>query len=312
MDIFADRSASPMLIAEMQEPFDSPDYLYELKLDGERCLAYLDHGGTVLQNKRKLVLNPRYPELMQIHRAVNAKCILDGELAVLVDGKPKFSEVQRRSLLSNQFKVRLAADKTPACFTAFDILYYDNRPVTDLPLTERKTLLEQTVDTENARFALSRVVGKKGIAFYDIAVQQGLEGIVAKQKNSLYHMGKRTKDWVKFKNLKDDDYIILGYLEKENSMVSLILGQYRGNRIVYKGHVTLGISQDDFKVILQQPRVEPPFPVPKGNECAAWVEPKLVCTIKYMEKTSGGGLRQPVYKGLREDKEPQDCVEAIE
>ncbi len=105
MDIFSDRSACPMLIAEMREPFDSPDFLYELKLDGERCLAYLDQNETVLQNKRKLILNPRYPELTKIHESVSDKCILDGELAVLVDGKPKFSEVQRRTHLQRNRRV---------------------------------------------------------------------------------------------------------------------------------------------------------------------------------------------------------------
>ena len=94
-----------MLISEMQEPFDDPSFIYELKLDGERCVAYLDGNGTILQNKRFLNLNTRYPELTAIHKAAKVKCILDGELAILVDGKPDFSQVQRRSLLSNQFKI---------------------------------------------------------------------------------------------------------------------------------------------------------------------------------------------------------------
>lgn len=85
MDIFTDKFASPMLIAEMQEPFDSPDYIYELKLDGERCLAYLDSSGVYLQNKRKLILNPRFPELDVINKSVKARCILDGEITVLID-----------------------------------------------------------------------------------------------------------------------------------------------------------------------------------------------------------------------------------
>lgn len=193
MDIFDQKGLHPMLISEMREPFDDADYLFELKLDGERCIAYLDDSGTVLQNKRALNLNARYPELTEIHKAAKKKCILDGELAILVDGKPDFSQVQRRSLLSNRFKIQMSMQSYPACFTAFDILYYQDHPVMDCPLEERKSLLEKSV-SENGTLALSRYIEQSGIALYDIAAQQGLEGVVAKRKDSLYFPGKRTKD----------------------------------------------------------------------------------------------------------------------
>ena len=308
MDIFDSKSASPMLIAEMQEPFDSPDYIFELKLDGERCLAYLDKNGVHLQNKRKLILNPRFPELSQIHKHIKTRCILDGEITVLVDGKPDFSQVQRRALMSNKFKIQLAADKYPASLTAFDILYYKDRLVIDLPLMERKALLQKVIKSENDRLAISRYIGEQGKALYDAAAKQGLEGVVAKKKSGIYQLGKRTKDWIKFKNLLDDDFVILGYIEKENNVVSLILGQYKENNMIYKGHVTLGVSREDFKIISGTNTSQPPFEPPKGNENAVWIKPDLVCTVKYMEKTSNGGLRQPVYKGLRDDKEPKDCI----
>lgn len=308
MDIFIDRTASPMLIAEMQEPFDNSNYIYELKLDGERCLAYLDSTSTILQNKRQLILNHRFPELAEIHRAVKHCCILDGELAVLVDGKPSFEEVKRRSLLSNQFRINIAAGKYPACFTVFDILYDRDHPVTDLPLMDRKSLLKKVIRQENGRLAVSRYIEGKGKALYEAAARQGLEGVVAKRKDSLYRMGARTRDWIKFKNLIDEDYIVCGYIKKEGNVVSIVLGQYQGDRIVYRGHVTLGVSREDFQVISWLPENDPPFSPPKGNENAVWVEPSHVCTVKYMEKTSAGGLRQPVYKGLREDKDPRECV----
>lgn len=309
MDIFDDKSASPMLIAEMQEPFDSADYIYELKLDGERCLAYLDKNGITLQNKRKLLLNPRFPEMSSINKSVKTRCILDGEITVLVDGKPDFSRVQRRALMSNQFKIQLAADKYPASFTAFDILYYKDRPVIDLPLMERKALLQKVIKSENDRLAISRYIEEQGKALYAAAAKQGLEGAVAKRKDSLYQPGKRTKDWIKFKNLLDDDFVVLGYIEKENNVVSLVLGQYQESDLVYKGHVTLGVSREDFKIISGTRTAKPPFAPPKGNENAVWIQPKLVCAVKFMERTSNGGLRQPVYKGLRDDKEPKDCVD---
>lgn len=307
MDIFDEKSASPMLIAEMQDPFDSPEYIYELKLDGERCLAYLDENGTVLQNKRKLILNSRYPELNNLHKNVKGRCILDGELAVLVDGKPNFEEVKRRSLMSNKIKIDVAASKYPACFTAFDILYSREHQTTEFTLLQRKKLLNETVIKEDSRFAISRIIDANGVSLYNLAAKQELEGVVAKKKESLYYMGKRTKDWIKFKNLQDDDFVVLGYIEKDKSVVSLILGQYDGSQIVNKGHVTLGVSRDDFKSISQLPHTEPAGHPSQSDEGAVWVEPKLVCTVKFMERTSAGGLRQPIYKGLRDDKVPEEC-----
>ena len=197
-----------------------------------------------------------------------------------------------------------------ACFTAFDILYYDDHPVTDLPLTERKKLLERVITEESARFARSRHIEGQGIAFYQLAEAQDLEGIVAKRKDSKYYFDKRTKDWIKCKNLKDSDYVVCGYIPKENSMTSIVLGQYRDRQLIYKGHVTLGVGGESFRKIRELGRLfQPPMTVPEGNENAVWVQPGLVCTVKYMMKTESGGLRQPVFKGLRDDKRPEECLE---
>ena len=305
MDIFDSKSAKPMLIAEMQEPFDSPDYIYELKLDGERCVAYLDKDGTTLLNKRNFILNPRFPEIAGINQFVKSKCILDGEISILVDGKPDFSEVKRRSVITNNFKIDTAISKHPANFTAFDILYYDGKTVTDLPLMKRKELLSKVVN-ENEKIAVSRYIEEQGKALYAAAEKQDLEGVVAKRKDSIYSMGKRTKDWIKFKNLKDDDFIILGFIPNDIT-ASIVLGQFRDSTIVYKGHVALGVSREDFDMISRIPKIDNPFPSVSGSEDTKWILPQLVCTVKYMEKTSNGGLRQPVYKGLRDDKDPEEC-----
>lgn len=309
-DLFVEKSIKPMLIGAEGEAFDSPDYLYELKLDGERCIAYLDANGTDLRNKRNMKMLPKVPELSQIHKQVKCRCILDGELAVIQDGKPDFFLIQKRSMMSNPLKIELEAQRHPACFTAFDILCYEDHPVTDLPLTERKKLLQEVVKEESPRFAVSRYIEGRGIAFYQLAEQQDLEGIVAKRKDSRYYFDKRTKDWIKCKNLKDSDYVICGYIPKENHMTSIVLGQYRNRQLIYKGHVTLGVGGESFHKICSLPkRLSPPFPVPDGNAQAVWVEPNLVCTVKYMMKTENGGLRQPVFKGLREDKRPEECEE---
>lgn len=309
-DLWESKNIKPMLIGTEGEPFDSTDYLYELKLDGERCIAYLEPDSTELRNKRNMKMLQKTPELSEIHKNVSVRCILDGELAVIKDGKPDFYEIQRRSLMSNPLKIKLASEKYPACYTAFDIIFYEDRQVTDLPLTERKELLQKAVKSENNRFAVSRYIENNGIAFYELAVKQELEGIVAKRKDSRYHFDKRTKDWIKIKYMLDDDFVILGYILKDNSMNSIILGQYKGGNLIYKGHVTLGVSGESFKRIKELKQVNPPFEsVPKGNENAFWVEPKLVCTVKYMMQTENKGMRQPVLKGLRDDKSPLNCIE---
>ena len=253
---------------------------------------------------------PKVPELSDIHKNVNVRCILDGELAVIKDGKPDFFEIQKRSMMSNPIKIDMAAKKYPACFTAFDILYYEDKQVTDLPLLERKELLQKAVKSENSLFAVSRYIEENGTAFYQLAKKQELEGIVAKKKESHYYFDKRTKDWIKIKNLQDDDFIVLGYVPKENNMNSIILGQYSNNDLIYQGHVTLGVGGEPFRKIKELDKTNCPFSeVPKGNENAVWVKPELVCIVKYMMKTDNGGMRQPVFKGLRNDKSPKDCID---
>lgn len=309
-DLFREKNIKPMLIGVEGEAFDSHEYLYELKLDGERCIAYLDGDGTDLRNKRNMKMLPKVPELSQIHKQVKCRCILDGELAVIHAGKPDFFLIQKRSMMSNPMKIELEAQRHPACFTAFDILYYEDHPVTDLPLTERKKLLESVVREESARFAVSRSIEGQGTAFYQLAEQQNLEGIVAKRKDSRYYFDKRTKNWIKCKNLKDSDYVVCGYIPKENHMTSIVLGQYRDGQLIHKGHVTLGVGGESFRKIRELPKINyPPMDVPDGNENAVWVQPQLVCTVKYMMKTESGSLRQPVFKGLRTDKQPRECLE---
>ncbi len=308
MNPFDNKTLSPMLIGSVGAPFNNPDYIYELKWDGERCLAYLDKSSTELRNKRNFKMLPKVPELSSIHKQVKKTCVLDGELMILKEGKPDFYEIQKRSLMSNQFKISLLSKKYPATFIAFDILYYDNKDLTFMPLMERKKYLEKAF-RESDRLAVSRYIEENGIGLYTIAEQQDLEGIVAKKRSSIYIPGKRSKDWIKIKNLKDADFVVCGYIFKENHVINLVLGQYEEKRFVYKGHVTLGVGGESFRIIEAQRRLSsPPFAVPSGNEEAIWIQPDLVCTVKFMDYTPSRGMRQPVFKGLRDDKKPEDCV----
>lgn len=310
-DLFAERCVQLMLIADECDAFDDADYIYELKVDGERCVAYLDpEQGTDLRNKRAVRLLPKVPELSELHRNVARRCILDGELAVIKDGKPDFSVIQSRSIMTSPLKIRLASERTPACFVTFDLLYLDDHPANLLPLMERKALLTESVRCENERFAVSRFVEREGKAFYEQVKAREMEGIVAKRRESRYYFGKRTKDWRKIKYLQDEDFVVCGYARHTSGMSSIVIGQYRGARLVYKGRVSLGVGSESFRVIRQQQAIPaPPLAVPAGCGEIAWIEPRLVCIVQYMTKNESGGLRQAVFKGLREDKAPGECVE---
>lgn len=123
MDIFQDRSASPMLIAHQSDPFDDPGWIYELKLDGFRCLAYMNKDGIDLRNKRNMRILPKFPELQDIYKQVNERCIVDGEVVVMRNGVPDFYELQRRTMLTDPFKIQMAAKRFPASFVVYDCLY---------------------------------------------------------------------------------------------------------------------------------------------------------------------------------------------
>jgi bifunctional non-homologous end joining protein LigD len=305
MDIFESRNISPMLISEMVEPFDSPNFIYEIKWDGIRTLSFLDTK-TDMRNKRNKLMIPIFPELESLYRQVKTKCIIDHELLVLKNGIPDFYEVQKRALMSNSFKIKLAADKYPASVIAYDILYYKDKDITMLPLMERKKYLTDVV-IENHLISVSRFIENDGTKLFELVKEKGLEGTVAKRKDSLYWQGKRTKDWVKCKIMSTDDCVICGYIPKENNMTSLVLGQYDDDVLVYKGHVTLGVSlrvlkEHKYKVIDYSPFGY----VPPGNDDCVWLAPELVCIVESMP-TEKEGFRQPVFKGIRDDKPAIEC-----
>ena len=252
MDLYNERNIKPMLISEMTEPFNDPDWIYELKLDGIRCIAYLDNNTkeTELRNKRNLRLLPKVPELTDIYKNVKDRCILDGELLILRNGVPDFFELQKRALTTNPFKIQIASDKYPASFVAYDILYLKDKELIDLPLMDRKNILSDTV-VEAPKLAISRYIFEKGVELFEVARAQKLEGVIAKRCNSRYYFDKRTKDWIKFKFLADKDFVVCGYIIKEKGITSIILGLYKGSELIYQGHVTMGVKHGDLKSLKQ-------------------------------------------------------------
>lgn len=301
-DLFKDKNIDPMLLYE-SEPFDDEDYIFELKLDGIRCIAYIEPKSVVLQNKRHKDVTDIYPELSDMKKCVNKRVILDGELVVLIDGKPNFYALQKRSIMSDGFRIKLAAKNDPVQFVAYDILYLDGKDLTDKPLTERKEVLSKVV-TEGHGLSVSIYIEKNGKDFFELAKQEKLEGIVAKKKDGLYHIGKRTHDWVKIKVMQDEDLFVCGYQPDENGNVKdLILGYYDDNdKLQCRGKVYLGVSETDRKIIgefAKKNTVKRPWFEKYKN--AVWLKPELIGTAHFMHETESGGMRQPVWKGLRSD-----------
>lgn len=295
MDLFTERTVAPMLIAQMQPPFNDPDWIYELKLDGCRCIAYLEKDRTVLRNKRNMELLPRFPEMKDIHTSVKDRCILDGELVVMVNGVPEFYELQKRTLMTNPVKISMAAGLLSASLVAYDCLQVNDRILLNTPLMERKAILQELVQ-ENERIAISRYIEEKGTELYELTVQKELEGVVAKRKNSLYFQGKRTKDWIKFKRMADKEFVICGY--ELGQMTSLILGEYQEGALVYAGTVTMGVRREITLILKKGPC---PFAtMPQGKDKVIWCKPEYMGTVEYMPNTMDA-LRQPVFKGIRDD-----------
>lgn len=305
MDIFETKNISPMLLEHISEPFNSEDYIFELKLDGIRCLAYLDERQTILKNKRNKDVTDVYPELKQIHKQIKKRCILDGELVSLnKDGSPNFFALQKRSLLTDKFRIELEMEKNKVNFVAYDILYLDDKQTTNLTLTERKKMLENNIK-ENELLSISRIVENEGIKLFELTQQLSLEGIVAKKKNSTYQIGKRSKDWIKIKNLIDEDFYICGLMfDEDNQIKDLVLTTKINDKYINRGKVYLNISKDEqnfiLKFALKHTKNKPLFDI-YSDKNILWIEPKLVCTVQYMMLTKDGNMRQPVFKGLRTD-----------
>lgn len=304
-DPFARRSFSPMLFKET-EPFNSEDYIFELKLDGIRCFAYLDKNETTLINKRGKNITPNYPELSALHEQCKNKAIIDGELVCFTEGKPDFYPLQRRSLMTDKLKIKLTATRHPGTFVAFDILYGNGNSLIDQPLIKRKKILSEYIK-ENNKIAVTKYIETNGTAFFKLAKKQNLEGVVAKEKKSRYYPGKRSGVWLKIKVYREEDLIISGYLAKENGSIDLILTAFNQNgKLIPIININTKKDKTLIRDFAKKYPAEPLFA--DGSKSIIWIKPYLVGTVKYMMKTPSGNFRQPVFKGVRTDKFATDLI----
>ena len=293
----------PMLLNEVKKSFNDNDWLFEMKFDGTRTLIYVDPKNIKITNKRGKILNETYPELLSIKNLVKTKCIFDGEIISMIDGFPSFRKLQERALLKDSMKIKYMQENYPVTFICYDIIYED-KDLTGIPLIERKKILNKYKDTKF--FVKTTYVLEKGITLFSEIKKLGLEGIVAKKLDSRYHINTRSKEWLKIKNWYDAEFYVCGYKIPNNmgSMASLILGSRQGeNKFYYVGRVTIGKNNPEFKNIKKLKIIKENYLIDflHNDEGYVLVEPKLECTIEFLEKTKNGKLRQPIYKGLRLD-----------
>ena len=311
-------SIEPMLCQTADAPFSGDDWLFELKYDGFRLLAYGGAGRAALRYRSGIDPTDRYPELASALRALPiAQLILDGEIVMLDgEGKPDFSRLQQRAQISKTSELQRAALAQPVTYVVFDLLAAGGYDLRGLPLVERKALLEQIVPKVGPLRYAEHVVGQ-GEALLAQVVARGLEGVVAKKAKSPYR-STRSKDWLKMKKDPEADFAICGYTPPKNSRVglgALHLCVRVESRWVWAGKVGSGFDDKELAALKAEldamPAWKPTFPRPEGSSDARWVEPTLACQVRYREWPDGLALRFPVFERMRRDKPALECTMPI-
>lgn len=302
----------PMLAKVAADAFTNKDWIFEIKWDGFRSIAYVEKPFS-LKSRNEKELKQNFPELEELLQ-LGSNLVVDGEIIVMREGKPDFQTLLERGQAVSRGEIERQTRRTPVTYIVFDILEKDNKSLTQLPLMERKKILKDSLK-EGDHVLLCDYIEEKGEAYFKLVLDKGLEGVVAKQKDSCYEEGLRTGSWLKIKKLKTCDCVIFGYTQGENTrgktFGALLLGLYDNGKPVYVGKVgtgfseqTLGILMDKFEKL--QTDIEPFRP--ESGDRVTWLEPKLVCEVAYQVATRDMRLRMARFKRLRNDKPPQECT----
>lgn len=313
------KDIEPMLATLVNEPLEEKGWLYEMKWDGYRAVGYMNHGTVTLCSRNNKSFNKKFYPLYSALKDWNINAVVDGEIVVVNhEGIPDFGNLQLwRSEADGQLFYYL-----------FDILWLDGKSVTHLPIEERRKLLMAIAAySKNNYIRISHSMIDNGMEAFSQAQSLHLEGVMAKKAGSIYTIGKRTKDWLKIKTEKQQELVIGGYTLNEGTnkfFSALLLGILDGESFRFVTPVGTGFNRKMQQDILEKlaPHIadECPFStVPEYNKSSrfrpkppkatvTWVRPRLVAEISYRELTSGGAVRQPSFKGLREDKNPSDVV----
>ena len=308
----------PMLATLVDEPFDDADWVYEVKWDGYRALAYINKGEVELSSRNKKSFNEKFYPIYNILKGWDINAVVDGEILVLNEkGISNFGDLQNwRSEADGEL-----------VYYVFDLLWYDGKDLMNLSLLERQAILKEILPSNDDRIRVSQVFDASGIDFFKAAERMGLEGIIAKKGSSIYSPDLRSREWLKIKVHKRQEVIIAGYTKNADTskqFSSLLLGVYDGNNLQYVGKVGTGFSDKVQKEMMTQfkPLIidESPFDtIPDVNKPsrfrpnppkakATWLKPELVCEITFAEVTSDGVFRHPSFQGMRIDKKAKEVV----
>ncbi len=303
----------PMLAKVAPDAFTDKDWIFEIKWDGFRAISYVDESFSVKsRNEKELKYN--FPELSELTK-LGSNIVIDGEIVVMSEGKPDFQALLERGQAVSQSEIQRQTNRAPATYIVFDILEKDGQSLTKLPLMERKQILKDSLK-EGSRVLLSDFIEEKGDAYYKLVLEKGLEGVVAKNKESQYEEGLRTGSWLKIKELKTCDCVIFGYTlgaqSRGKTFGALLLGLYnKDDKPVYVGKVGTGFTQEMLGILMDKfdkLKTDKESFKPETGDRVTWLEPKLVCEVAFQVVTKDMRLRMPRFKGLREDKSPADCT----
>lgn len=303
---------------------DADDWAFEMKWDGVRAIATVqaatddDPGAVTLTSRNGLDMTDTYPELVELARCVKHNCVLDGEIVAFGDGgNPEFGRLQRRIKLTKSKDIEQERDKTPVYLMVFDVLRTNGESLLRTPYAQRRQRLFEVVSEGDNIYVPEAFDGSLDDAM-DSSRKLKLEGVLAKKKDSVYLPGKRTKTWLKLKHSMSREVLIVGWRDgkggRQNTFGSLLLGAHDDDgELTYMGRVGTGFDMHQLRSIRNQldniTRKTPPVEVPADQRRDAhWVTPKLVADVEYGGITRDGRLRHPVWRGLRDDIDPEDVT----
>lgn len=297
----------PMQAFLITSPFDSPNWGFEIKWDGYRAIAQVRNGKVSIYSRNNLTFNDRFPAIVDAFAKSPHDMVVDGEIVALDEkGRPDFQLLQSRR------------SSAPIIYYVFDVLFYDGYDLRKLDYKDRKVILANILPLNDGISISEHIVGT-GIAFFEAARRQGLEGIMAKQLNSIYSAGRRSRHWLKIKTSLSQDAVIGGFTATESGgpgFGALILGVYENRVLVHIGQVGTGFGVRSQAEILKslQPLIQTNCPfsaVPKTRAPVTWVKPIIVCEVKFQEWTDSVMMRQPVFMRLRDDKNPRSVIREV-
>jgi bifunctional non-homologous end joining protein LigD len=303
----------PMLARPGKLPPDDDDgWAYEIKWDGVRTVAYSQPGTLRLESRNLIDVTGRYPELARLNRALSShSVVLDGEVVAFDDsGRPSFQALQQRAQLASRAQAKRQAQARPVTYVIFDLLWLNGHSLMALPYAQRRELLAG-LQLNGERWQTPEYIVGNGSQLLAAAREQRLEGVLAKRLQSTYQPGARSRDWIKVKTTASQELVIGGWLpgkgKRRERIGALLLGVYEDGRLRYAGRVGTGFSEQELdrleRLLRPLERKSSPFTLgPKPPRESVFVEPRLVAEVEFTEWTQAGSLRQPSYKGLRDDK----------